>query len=141
MNAPDACNEGFVRDDAVLVVVIITDEEDDHEVDSCEQLPWPGSSGEPGQWYQDLVAHKGGVETNIVRLSPIGPADAPSACPALDKCEGGVTGAEMSPRLVEVTQMFTHGFVGRLCEPNDDTFFGEAVSVIETACDDFEPAG
>ncbi|MFO0634778.1 MAG: hypothetical protein U0168_18190 [Nannocystaceae bacterium] len=37
------CNEGFIRDDALLVVVIITDEEDDHEVDGCMQDPQPGS--------------------------------------------------------------------------------------------------
>ncbi len=30
LNGPGGCNEGFLRDDAILVVIIITDEEDDN---------------------------------------------------------------------------------------------------------------
>ena len=141
MNAPGACNEGFVRDDAILVVVIITDEEDDHEVDGCDQLPQPGSAGEPAGWYQGIIARKAGVETNVVMLSLVGPTDPSSLCPALDKCAGGITGAEPGARLVELTNSFTHGFIGRVCEPTYDQFFGQAVGVIESACDGFIPPG
>jgi hypothetical protein len=142
LNAPGACNAGFLRDDALLVIVIITDEEDDHEVDGCLQLPQPGSNGEPAGWYAGVVAAKGGAESNIVVLSLVGPPGPdPSQCPALDKCTGGIDGAEIADRVVAFTTMFTHGSVGRICEASYAQFFAAAVSVIDSACDDFEPIG
>ena len=142
MNGSGGCNEGFLRDDALLVIVIITDEEDDHEVDGCAQLPQPGSNGEPGGWYAGVVAAKSGQEQNIVVLSLVGPPGPnPAACPPLDKCAGGIEGAEVANRVVSFTTMFTHGIVGRICEPSYATFFAEAVSVIDSACDDYDPIG
>jgi hypothetical protein len=136
------CNEGFLRDDALLVIVIITDEEDDHEVDGCMQLPQPGSNGDPPGWYQAVIAAKNGVEGNIVVLALVGPPGPdPAICPALDKCTGGIIGAEVASRLVQFTQMFSHGFIGRICEPTYDSFFQEAVGEIKSACDDFMPPG
>ena len=90
MNAPGGCDDGFLRDDALLVVVVIADEEDDHEVDACNQLPQSGSPGEPADWYNLLVAAKGGVETNVVLLARVGPP-APNLCPPLgrDRRRGG----------------------------------------------------
>jgi hypothetical protein len=140
MNAPGACNDGFLRDDALLVIVIITDEEDDHEVDGCSQLPQPGSNGEPAGWFAGVVANKAGAEQNIVVLSLIGPPGPdPAVCPALDKCQGGIIGAEVANRVAQFTGMFTNGFVGRVCEPSYASFFQEAVAVIKSACDDFVP--
>lgn len=140
MAAPGACNEGFLRDDALLVVVIITDEEDDHEIDGCLQQPQPGSSGDPPQWFDAVVAAKDGIESNIVVLSLVGPKP-PNACPALDKCTGGIDGAEQATRIIEFTEMFTYGFIGQVCAPSYEPFFQEAVSIIESACDDFVPPG
>jgi hypothetical protein len=142
LNGPGGCNEGFLRDDALLVIVVITDEEDDHEVDGCMQLPQPGSNGEPAGWYAGVVAAKGGLETNIVVLSLIGPPGPdPAQCPALDKCNGGIIGAEVANRVASFTSMFTHGIIGRICEPTYAQFFATAVGVIDSACDDFEPIG
>ena len=142
LNGPGQCNEGFIRDDALLVVVIITDEEDDHEIDGCLQQPQPGSNGEPAQWYQTLVTAKSNVESNIVVLSLVGPAGPdPAMCPALDKCSGGIIGAETAFRIIEFTQMFTNGLIGRVCEPTYDQFFSEAVGKIKSACDNFLPPG
>ncbi len=134
---PGGCNEGFLRDDALLVVIIITDEEDDHEVDGCMQEPQPGSSGDPNGWFQAVIAAKGGDESKVVVLSLVGPAEQPQ-CPALDKCNGGIDGAEVATRIIEFTSMFTYGFVGPICEPYGP-FFLEAIGVIKSACDDFEP--
>ena len=142
LTGPGGCNEGFLRDDALLVVVIITDEEDDHEVDSCTQLPQPGSNGEPAGWYANLIAAKGGVESNIVVLSLIGPPGPdPAPCPALDKCNGGITGAEIATRVAQFTTMFSHGSIGRICEISYAQFFAAAVGEIDSACDGFEPIG
>lgn len=142
MNGPGHCNDGFLRDDALLVIVIITDEEDDHEVDGCLQTAHPGSSGDPADWFEGIVAAKAGVEENIVVLALVGPPGPdPEACPVLDKCIGGVEGAEVAQRVTDFTTMFTNGIVGRICEPSYGSFFSEAVGVIATACDNFVPIG
>lgn len=129
------CNEGFLRDDAVLVVTIITDEEDDHEEGFF------GSEGDPPQWREDLLAAKGGNETAVVVLGLLGDNDQPGGlCTPLD--DGGVDGAEASPRLREFAESFgNRGFVGSVCAPSYDAFFAEAVAVVDTACDEFEPEG
>lgn len=128
------CNDGFLRDDAVLVVTIITDEEDDHD-------GFFGSEGDPPQWHQAVLDAKGGNETAAVVLGLIGDTDTPDGlCEPLD--DGGVDGAEASPRLREFVQAFgSRGFVGSVCAPSYDAFFSEAVSVVDTACDEFEPEG
>lgn len=140
LNGPGACNDGFIREDALLVVVIITDEEDDHEVEACQQQPQPGSPGEPSDWYNTLVSAKDGVETNIVVLSLVGPP-APNLCPALNKCNGGIEGAEVASRIVQFTEMFSYGTTGQVCAPNFDTFFSESIGVIDSACKNFQPPG
>jgi hypothetical protein len=142
MNGPGGCNEGFLRDDALLVVVIITDEEDDHEVDGCNQNAYSGSTGGPPEWFEGLVAAKGGVEENVVVLALVGPPGPnPAICPMLDKCADGSDGAEVAERVTAFTTMFTNGIVGRICEPSFGSFFSQAVGVIATACDNFVPIG
>jgi hypothetical protein len=47
LNAEDGCNAGFLRSDALLVVTMITDVEDDQ------------SPGKPATWYEAIVAAKG----------------------------------------------------------------------------------
>lgn len=61
---PKGCNPGFIRDDAMLVVVIITDEEDNQEGDSL---------GDPEDWHAYFATRKG-VETKVVVLSIVGGA-------------------------------------------------------------------
>ncbi|KIG15639.1 hypothetical protein DB30_05387 [Enhygromyxa salina] len=142
MIEPGGCNEGFLRDDALLVIVIITDEEDDHEEDVCTNNAYQGSSGGPAQWFDEVVAAKGGVEQNIVVLSLVGPPGPdPESCPLLDKCVNGSDGAEVAERIVAFTTMFTNGFVGQICAPSYETFFAEAVGVISAACENFVPIG
>jgi hypothetical protein len=139
LNGPGACNDGFIREDALLVVVVITDEEDDHEQSACGQLAQPGSPGEPLDWFNGLVFTKKNVETNIVVLSLIGPVN--PQCPALDKCNGGINGAELSNRITQFTQMFTYGSVGQICAPSYKQFFTDAIAVIDNACENFMPPG
>ncbi|MBK6915824.1 MAG: hypothetical protein IPH07_00345 [Deltaproteobacteria bacterium] len=135
------CNDGFLREDALLVLVIITDEEDDHETmeEACGNTPSMGSAGEPQDWFDAIVAAKGGIETNVVVLSLVGTA-APEQCPPLDKCDNGVDGAEQAPRLIGFTWMFSHGHVGPVCG-DYQPFFLEAVADIKAACEEFVPPG
>lgn len=133
---PGQCNAGFLRKDALLVVTLITDEEDDHIDPSL-----PGSAGDPPQWYKDLLAAKGNDPRKIVVLGLIGTED--SKCTELvgaDKAALGNSGAQISKRLQSFVQMFgKRGFVGDVCAPNYGPFFKKAVSVIDAACDELPP--
>jgi hypothetical protein len=137
LNAPGACNAEFLRDDALLVLVFITDEEDDHEIVPIFNIQM-GSDGNPPDWFADVVARKAGIEENVVVLSLVGHPK-PNACP--DFQWDGFDGAEIATRIIEFTHMFTHGFVGDVCAADYTPFFDEALAVIDTACNDFTPPG
>jgi len=136
-NGPGGCNEGFLRDDAVLVVTLITDEEDDHEY-----LGAVGSPGEPGDYYQALVTAKNDDPMAVVMLALIGDPDQPNGI-----CPPGATpgttgvGAEAAPRLRALTELFPYGVAGSVCAADYSPFLVDAVSVIDTACDEFVPPG
>lgn len=133
MVGPGACNDGFVRDDALLVVVVITDETDHLQSNVIQN----GSQGDPPDWFADVVARKGGIEENIVILSLVGNPP-PNECPV----DGGEhEGAEHASRIIEFTQMFTHGTVGDVCASGYEQFFADAIAVVDLACEGFTPAG
>jgi hypothetical protein len=131
MVGPGGCNEGFLREDAVLVVTFITDEEDS-----------PGDSlGDPASWHADLLAIKNGNETAVVVLGLVGDTGLPGAVCPPDSMPGS-TGGEYSPRLIEFVESFgTRGLWGSVCSPDYGPFFEQAVALIDTACDEFEPEG
>ncbi len=121
-NDPGQCNEGFLRDDAILVVTFITDEEEDGK-----------SPGDPASWKQFLVDKKNGNEEAIVMLGIVGDPDVPNGV-----CANGGD-ADPSPILRGFAESFTHGQWGSVCAPDYAPFFTQAVSVIDAACDDFVP--
>jgi hypothetical protein len=125
-NAPGGCNEGFARDDALLLLVIITDEDDAPELDPGID----GSTGDPPQWFDALVAARGGVESNIVVLGVTG-RPAPNAC--------GAESAEPATRLLELVQSFTYGLAVDVCSADYAPHFDDALAIIELACDGFVP--
>lgn len=125
-SAAGACNAGFARRDSLLVVVLISDEDD--VPDGCDgtRCMWNASGGAPDDWYREIVASRGGVSDNIVVLSLIGRrADNPcSAVPAA--------------RLLGFTRRFgDNGFVGDVCSSDYSGFFRDALGVIEGACSRF----
>src|SRR5687768_2216792 len=102
LGAVGACNEGFVRDDAILVVTFITDEED------IEKSP-----GDPPDWKSGVVAAKNGNENAVVVLGLFGDTDQPGAIcqPFMDE-----TGAEPGVRLRQFTESFGgRGVTGSVC--------------------------
>ncbi|HLT35350.1 MAG TPA: hypothetical protein VK034_03670, partial [Enhygromyxa sp.] len=109
LGEPDGCNEGFVRDDAILVITIITDEPDEH------------SMGDPADWADAVIAAKGGNPEAVVVLGllPDGDLDMP------------LCGAEAitAPRMSEFLQLFDASSRASVCEPDYSPFFVDAVSV------------
>jgi hypothetical protein len=125
LNQTGACNAGFIRDDALLVVVLISDENDDIE-----------SQGDAADWYQLVSTFKFNEPDNVVVLSLLW--DDSNGNP--NGCQMG-TDEEFGAEISDFTQMFTHGSVGSICVDSYQQFFYDAISVIESACDDFTPPG
>lgn len=139
LNGAGGCNEGFLREDAILVVTLITDESNRaFGQDADNETPSPGT---PDGWYESLVARKAGNDAAIVVLGLVGDNDQPDAiCGDLDLNTS--TGAEPAPDLRQFVEMFgDNGVVGSVCSPDYAPFFSSAVSVIQSACDDFVPPG
>jgi hypothetical protein len=116
------CNEGFLRDDALLVVTFISDD------------PWFEDSGDPNAWFSALETAKGGDPARVVVLG---------LTPAWDDCRDGA-GPPKGGHWAQLVTMFAdHGLHGNVCGSAAEyvTFFQMAVSVIDEACDDFEPPG
>jgi hypothetical protein len=115
------CNEGFLRDDAILVVTFITDEDDDGQ-----------SIGDPASWKDYLVQAKGGNEDAVVVLGLIADEGFPG---------GTCTDNGDAPVLRSFAESFNYGTWASVCEPDYTQFFVDAVSDIDTACDGFIPPG
>ncbi|MBL4682946.1 MAG: hypothetical protein JKY37_00030 [Nannocystaceae bacterium] len=111
------CNEGFLRDDSLLVIVDIGDEYDN-------------SPGTPQSWYDDVVAARSDLAENVVILSII---DAP----------GGPCGSGQSADRAAFTALWgANGFEVPICVPDYAPYFAEAIDIIDTACENFVlPAG
>ncbi len=132
------CNAGFLRSDAVLVVVLITDEDDNGpNADDLEG----DSVGNPQTWFDAVVEAKGGNADAIVTMALIGDSDAVGGiCAPLDPVT--FEGAEPAPRIRQFVELFgDQGIVGSVCSPTYNEFFMTAVDTIGQACDEFVPAG
>ncbi len=112
----EACNAGFLREDALLVVTFISDDGGMRD------------EGTPADWYDSVVAAKGGDPAGVVVLG-LGPAD--PAC-------GGDGGAHW---LQFVELWGDRGIHGPVCGSADDyvQFFQDSVAVIDQACEEFVP--
>jgi hypothetical protein len=111
LSQPGECNDGFIRDDALLVAVIVSDEDD------------PG----PADYrYEKLVGAKNGYADNVVVVGLILEPD--TDCPINGQSTEGFV-------LASFIGMFTHSFVSPVC--GDYTVaFQQAISVVEAACSD-----
>jgi hypothetical protein len=122
-------NQDFLREEGPLVVIFVTDEEDDFE----PETEW-GSSGDPADWVAAIAATKGGHEQDVVVLALVG-TEKPNACP--DYQWNGVDGAEIAPRLAELTESFPRHAVGDVCGAEYGTFLTGAVPQIVEACGNY----
>jgi hypothetical protein len=132
LNAPGGCNEGFIRDDALLVLVLITDEDDPG---SCA-VPLVGCTGSPGDpptWFEAVMQRKVHPENTVVLSLTRGAPN--NVC-------GAASLAEIdAQRIMTFAELFqVNGFRGDICAPFGP-FFDQAVAVIESACDAYIPEG
>jgi hypothetical protein len=122
INGPGGCNDGFLRDDALLVVTFISD--DPNEVDM----------GTPAEWYQAVVDAKHGDPAAVVVLG---------MTPAWPGCQDG-KGPPKGAHWAEFIGLWgDHGLHGNVCGTAQEyiDFFGQAVAEIDTACDEYTPPG
>ncbi|MCA9704378.1 MAG: VWA domain-containing protein [Myxococcales bacterium] len=129
--APGGLHSGFLREDALLVVVVVTNEEDEPEPDT----DW-GSAGDPAGWAAALAERKGGYPGNVVVLSLLG-TPKPNACPPFQW--DGTLGAQLAERLIEFTESFPQGAVGDICAPEYATFMLGVVPGVAAACSAYTP--
>jgi hypothetical protein len=111
LDQPGLCNDGFIRDDALLVVVMVSDEDD---------------PGPVGFRYDRLVEAKGGHADNVVVVGLLNEPDT----------ECSLSGHAVEAFLLtEFVEMFTYGFVAPVCGDYTSTF-QQAIAVVEEACAD-----
>lgn len=133
LNGKKGCNEGFIRDDAILVVTFITD--DPHIEDMEPDSEWDsdfGPSDSVDDWYNALVGAKNGNADAVVVLGllPVGTNSAGQSC---EKGDSGQHWLDL------VNRFGDHGLTGPVCEEEYVSFFEDAVALIDDSCDDFEP--
>ncbi len=123
---PGACNEGFIRDDSILVVVVVTDDP-----------PVPGyfDDAEPtidtSGWAPAVLAAKDDNPDAVVVIGFIPWQDI--SCVPLT--------AE-SPNLINFVDAFgEQGIKASVCEPDYGPVFQSTLETIKTTCDNFDPQG
>jgi hypothetical protein len=118
-----ACNDNFLRDDAILVVVIVTDDPPmDFDMDDAH--PLTDTSG----WHDAVLDAKDGNEDAIVVIGFI---------PWFNV---GCNGGSESPNLIEFVDSFgQQGVKGSICDPDFAPLFAESISTIQGTCEQFTP--
>lgn len=123
--APGGCNAGFVRDDAILVVVVVTDD--------------PPFAGDPDDanlstdtsgWHSAVVAAKQGNEAAAVVIGFVPWDDLSCLVYSVD-----------SPNLIEFVESFDYGVLASVCDTDYASTFASTIATIETSCDEFTPVG
>lgn len=129
-NGPQGCNALFSRPESLLVVVLITDEDDVQ--DGCDGMVCDsyGSGGTKEEWFAELLSYRNDIPENIVVLALIGRK--------LDNPCGAVPAS----KLLGFTNLFgDNGFIGDVCADDYAPFFAEALPVIGNACANWVPPG
>jgi hypothetical protein len=115
-----ACNKGFLRDDALLFLTIISDTEDDK------------SKTYPIDWYKAIVKAKHGDPGAVVTLL-VTPQYAPEEIP------GCTIAGDHKNKLRDLVTMFPYHIVGDTCAPSYTPYFAAAATLVGEACATFAP--
>jgi len=119
----DGFNADFVEEDALLVVVLVSDEEDD-----VEQPTLWGSEGEPDTWVEQLATLKDGIRRDIAVFSIV-PDDSAAGC--ADDTD--------ATRLKAFTNAFPTSATHDVCQLDYSAFLLAQVQPVVDACDNFSP--
>ncbi|MBZ5709335.1 hypothetical protein [Nannocystis pusilla] len=122
LNGPGGCNEGFLRDDALLVFVLIMDNEDEQSILSAKKV------------HDAVVAAKGGDEHAVVGLVII-----PQPLEGEPEPDCVYDDGVWQQHLREVAQTFDYHREGNICADSYDGFFSEAADLVHEACNAFIP--
>ncbi|MCY0989963.1 hypothetical protein OV203_22680 [Nannocystis sp. ILAH1] len=121
VDGPNKCNKGFLRDDALLVVVLIQDTYDE------------SSEGTVESWIEALREAKHGDDDAFAVLALTTDVDEPN-------CEGVCIPWDctaLNPnRLRQLINGVEHGFIGSICMPFAP-FFEKTVAHIVELCENF----
>ena len=133
VNDQEAYNDGFLRDDALLVVMLITDEDDQSVLnvdETWDGLAVPGPITPVSVYWNQLVKLKGDDPSRIVVVGLSGGDE--SACTSV----GG--DASAAPRVHELLELAApNSHWGLICEDDYTAPLREALNVIEASCDGF----
>jgi len=122
LNGKGGCNEGFLRSDALLVVVFIADGYDET------------SKSFPYQQYNAIVAAK--KDPNAVVMLGIIPQPQAEAEPGVPNCTYDDMKGGKLRQLIDMMPYHAHG---NTCAHSFAPFFDEAVGLIDEACGNFVP--
>jgi hypothetical protein len=118
----DGCNQGFLRDDALLVVTII---QDNYDVDSL---------GTPESWKKALQDAKDGDDKGFALLVLTTDVDVDY----LQLCHPNDYDPVKNP-LRLLVESVDNGFIGSICTPSYEPFFAETIESIVELCEGFTP--
>ncbi len=116
---PGGCNGEFIRKDALLIVVLLTDEND-------------SSPTTPQDWFDSVVDAKG-TEQNVVMLALTWDSSEFNCNADLSETDGYT--------IVEFAELFTNHATGNICDDDYSGFFSTSIPTIDSACEMFEPVG
>jgi hypothetical protein len=106
-----ACNEGFLRDDALLVLVVVTDEDEALTADTV---------------YDHVVDAKRGFDDNVVVVALV---NEPGG-----ECTPDGAHATYAPGVTGFAESFEHAFVGPVCADDYGPTFQQAIETVQRAC-------
>lgn len=123
VNGEGGCNEGFLRPDALLVIVMVMDSADEKSIKT------------PAYWFEKVLAAKGGDLDAMVMAAIINPLpeDPPKADCAYD--DGN---PKINPLRV-FAELFPHRAIGDVCGDTFAPTFAEAATLVKETCSAFIP--
>ncbi len=119
LNGAGGCNDGFLRDDALLVVAFISDFNDQGQSYAKQQ-------------YEAIVAAKGNPDAVVMLAVTPHPLGDNEPVPGCTYNDGPLAFSELFSR-------FSHTMYGDTCAPSYAPFFDAAVDKIGEACGSFIP--
>lgn len=129
LGQPGGCNEGFSREDALLIIVIIS-----NSMTGDETTADANPSQDPSGWHPAIAALKGGHPENAVAIGFISAGDT--------WCIPNGWDGYQAPNLISFVEDFgENGVVANVCEPDYGPIFQDAVSVVMEACEGFVEPG